>query len=119
MDGNVENKKTELLEVLKNSPEVKRFEKARAAIKGRADARERIDAFRSSVYSLHNGPETVDMLDKMNGLFALREELHQDPQIAEYLDSELDVCRMLQKICMEVMNVTDLEIEAFEWIISS
>ncbi len=116
----VQERKKQLLEALRGCDEVTRFEKAREAIRGRRDIRERIDRFREQVYTSQNNSSACpeEMLNEMNRLFALREELHKDPLIADYLDSELELCRLLQDICLDVMNVSDLQIGAFERSIS-
>ncbi len=109
--------KKQLLCAIRESKEMRRFETARDALKNHDAEREQIDAFRKRVFLLQNSNESIDMLDEMTGLFQVREELHENPLVGEYLDAELDLCRMLQRISMDVMNITDLELDSFSDII--
>ena len=44
----------------------------------------------------------------------MRQQARRDPLVAEYLDSELGTCRLLQEICLDVLSVTDLEIDSLK-----
>lgn len=117
MDKTVEQCKGALLEAIRNSEEYRTFEENKDRIEKNPELKQQAQAFRRRVFLMQNSAESIDMLDEMNRLFATRTELYQNPVIAEYLTSELRLCRMLQKISMEVMGSTDLELESFEDVI--
>lgn len=118
MDHTVEECTRALLEAIRNSEEYKNFEKAKAQIDGKPEERKKVDDFRRKAYLLQSSDSSIDLLDEMNRLAFERQELRKDEAVANYLSSELAVCRMLQRISLEVMNVTDFQIEALKDIIS-
>lgn len=107
-----------LLQALRSSAVIERFEKAKAAVRDDAGRHETIDSFRGSVLKLQSAPAGADMLSEMKELHRMREQVRQDPLVAEYLDAELSVCRLLQEVCRNVMNVTDLEIDTLKDLIA-
>ena len=110
----LEEHKRELLEDIRRSPQMVRFEAARTSLQGMTEKKEQIDQFRRKVYQAQNSTEPFDRLDEMRNLYREREQLHKDPQIAEFLNAELELCRLLQEICNGILGLADVEIEAFE-----
>lgn len=108
----------DLMEAIRNSEEFKDFEKSRAEMAKYPELRQQVNEFRKRIYLLQNSDVSIDLMDEMSRLFQEREELYRNQLAAEYLASELRICRILQGISMEVMNVTDVEIDAFEEVIS-
>ena len=106
--------KEELLEDIRNSAQMIRFEAARISLQGKAEKKEQIDQFRRRVFLAQNSTEPFDLLDEMQVLYRQREQLHKDPLIAEYLNSELELCRLLQEVCNNILQLADVEIETFE-----
>lgn len=109
----------ELTRAVSESPQMNRFRKISAKIALAPEKKEQIDAFRKSVFLLQNSSNAFDRTDEMRELFHTRERLHRDPDIAEYLNAELDLCRMLQRICAGILRVADVEIDSFEDVIRS
>ena len=104
-----------LIQALKNSETIKRFEKAKAAVLADEERHEAIDRFRGSVLKLQSSSQAgSDLLDEMRELSHMRQQARRDPLVAEYLDSELGTCRLLQEICLDVLSVTDLEIDSLK-----
>ena len=103
-----------LLEAIRKSQAYRDFEQSKKKIKEHPELKQKIDDFRKRVYLLQNSDSSLDVMDEMQRLYLERQELKKNVMVDEYLSSELRVCRMLQKISMEVMNVTDVELEPFE-----
>ncbi len=103
-----------LMKALRECPVCVRFEKAREQIKGHEEEKQIIDEFRKKAYLLSNTNDPIDVLDDMEALYEERRKIYENPRIGEYLQAEMDLCRMLQRICTHVMEVSDLEIEPFE-----
>lgn len=118
MDHTVEECTRALLEAVRNSEEYKNYEKIKAEIEGKPEARKKVDDFRQKAYLLQSSNSSIDLLDEMNRLAFERQELRKDRLVTEYLSSELSLCRMLQRISMEVMNVTDFQLEALKDVIT-
>ncbi|MDO5344469.1 MAG: YlbF family regulator [Lachnospiraceae bacterium] len=114
MDHTVEACTRALLEAIRNSQEYKNFEKIKEDMEGKPEERKKVDDFRRKAYLLQNSNSSIDLLDEMNRLAFERQEMRKDRLAAEYLSCELSLCRMLQKISMEVMNVTDIQLDALK-----
>ena len=104
----------ELLQALAVSPEVKRYEQVRSILDEREDARRVVDDYRRNVYRIQNCPDSSVHLDELNALLAQRDQIRRDPDMREYLEAELEVCRIFQHICSDVMKVADVDISGFE-----
>lgn len=114
MRNEVEKCTQALIEAIRESKEYKEFEKSKTAVAEHPELRGQIDEFRKKIYLLQNSDTSIDLFGEMNRLFVERQELRRNTVISRYLTTELRMCRMLQSISMEVMNVTDLEIDGFE-----
>ena len=114
MMRNVEESKNVLLEAIRESDSFQRFNESKKKIEGREDLKRQIDDYRRRCYLLQSGSSSEELDTEIQKVRTDREILKTDPIIQEYLDSELDLCRMLQRISIEIMNVTDLQIEPFE-----
>ena len=110
----VESCKKKLIKAILESREVQRFEKAKENIGQKEEKRRQIDEFRRDCFLMQNSESPIDILDLMDEQMKERLRIRRDEEVAEYLDSELDVCRMLQRICISVIKSVDLEIEGFE-----
>ena len=118
MKDTIETCTQALMDAIRNSEEYKDFEKSKLEIAKHPELRQQMDEFRKNIYLLQNSDVSIDLLDEMGRLFQKRTELYKNPLLADYLSSELRICRILQRISMEVMNVTDVEIDAFADVIS-
>ena len=110
---NVYALKEKLLEAIRDSAPSKRFETISKRLEGNDELRERIDRFRERTYQVSNTEDPANMLDEMKILFEERRKVRENSLVAEYLSAELELCRMLQHICRDVMSVTDLQLDSF------
>ena len=108
----------QLLDAVRNSEAYLNFEHMKKEIAGHPELRAELDEFRRKVYLMQNSSEAYNLMDELADLHKEKERLYLNPLIGEYLNAELHVCRMLQKISMKVLSVADLEIESFELSIS-
>ena len=102
-----------LLDAIRTGNTFRRFEEISRRLEGQVDLKERIDSFREKAYQVSNKVDTDDMLDEMRVLFEERRKIRENSLAAEYLSAELELCRMLQHICLEVMSIIDLQIDSF------
>ncbi len=112
--SNIDQAKEVFFESIRNSDIYIRFEKARKSIEGQEEKKAIIDAFRENAYQLTNTAEPLDHTDELQELFTTRHRIRKDPLIDEYLTAELEYCRMIQRICMELLMLSDVQIESFE-----
>lgn len=117
MNDRIEKCTRDLLEALRECEEYKTFEENKERMKEHPELRSKMDAFRKKVYLIQNSNTPMDRLDEMSKLFKERQEIYGEPLVAEYMEAELHMCRILQKISMEIMGVTKVELDAFDDVI--
>ena len=76
------------------------------------ELRSRIDDFRRRSFESQGGLSEGDDIESRHRLFREKQELYSDPLTREYLSSELEMCRMLQELCLSIISVTDLGVDA-------
>lgn len=117
MNDRIEKCTRDLLEALRECDEYKRFEENKLRMKEHPELRKKMDEFRKKVYLIQNSNTPIDMLEEMSKLFKERQMIYKEPLVAEYMEAELHMCRILQKISMEIMGVSQIELEAFDDVI--
>lgn len=110
----VEKCAEELARSIEKSPERQRLEEAKKRIDGNEELRNQIDNFRRDSYLSQNTMNYQNELEVMQNLFNEHQKVHMNRDAAEYLDAELSYCRMLQKICLRILAISDLQLDNLE-----
>lgn len=71
---------------------------------------ERVRQFRADNFRLQNEEDRSNMFHLAEVLSRESEELRRIPQVNAYLDAELDLCRMLQRICRTLTEGIEMNI---------
>lgn len=71
---------------------------------------ERVRQFRADNFRLQNEEDRSNMFHLAEVLSRESEELRHIPQVNAYLDAELDLCRMLQRICRTLTEGIEMDI---------
>lgn len=71
---------------------------------------ERVRQFRADNFRLQNEEDRSNMFHLAEVLSRESEELRRIPQVNAYLDAELDLCRMLQRICRTLTEDIEMDI---------
>ena len=101
---------TSLLDAIRESSIYKEYRKHEETIKGNPELKKRVDIFRGENYRIQNECEKDELFDVMEKMEKEYQTLRECPEVNEYLDAELALCRMLQKICEKLMNGIDISI---------
>ena len=101
----------QLLEAIRTSSICRRYEEKAAALDQDPERRARTDDFRRRSFESQGGLSEGDDIESRHRLFREKQELYADPVIGEYLASELEMCRMLQNLCLSIISVTDLGVD--------
>lgn len=107
----------ELLEALKKSEAYQAFRDASRKLEDKPELKAQIDDFRRHNYLLQNSSDSEDIFEKMASFEKKYENLRKNPLVNEYLRTELQICRIVQRCAMEIMTSVDLEIENFADVI--
>ena len=103
----------QLLQTIWECEKYQRFEEAKRRVEGNEEERRQIDEFRRRAYEVSSAPHFGEDCEDQRTLLEMRAQARKNPLVAEYLTSEMELCRLLQEICGRVMDVTDLQLDAF------
>lgn len=99
-----------LLEAFKESPEYVEFQKQNEILKQKHELKKRVDAFRGDNYRVQNECGSDNLFDVVEQMGKESAELRRHPEVNAYLDAELALCKMMQKICVKLAEGIDMDI---------
>ena len=88
-----------LLAAVQNSEEYQEFEKYRDLLKENPELMDRVNAFRGNNFRLQNEANRDELFRGTEQLNRESRELRRDPLVNAFLDAELALCKLMQKIC--------------------
>ncbi len=88
----------------------KDFKKQEEILNKNPEMAERVQRFRAENFRLQNEEGQKDVLAKAEQLSRESEELRSFPEVNAYLDAELALCRMMQKICRTLTDGVEMNI---------
>ena len=107
----------ELTEAICNFEAYVEYEKAKEKMRENPELLARLNAYRREKYEIQNAENGVDAYDELERFAKEHEEFRRNPLVEEYLSTELEMCRMIQRINQAVTGVVQLEIEEFADVI--
>ena len=109
----------ELTAAVCGSKAYKNFEKSKMQVKENPELHKRLNQFRRRNYELQNRKNSYSCAEEEEAFKQEAEEFRKDPLVDEYLSSELELCKMIQRINQSIVSVIQFEIEEFtdaiEW----
>lgn len=69
-----------------------------------------INDFRLHVFEVQASQEPLDLYGEQERLCRQYEEFRKNPMVSEFLQSELRVCRILQKVVSTVADAVDIDV---------
>lgn len=104
-----------LLEAIKRSDVYLEYRKQEEILCRDPQLQERVDTFRGDNYRLQNECDKDELFEVMERLAKESSELRSNPVVNAYLDAELALCKMMQKICIKLtegidMNTPDVDL---------
>ena len=88
-----------LLAAVQNSEEYQEFEKYRDLLKENPELMDRVNTFRGNNFRLQNEANRDELFRGTEQLNRESRELRRDPLVNAFLDAELTLCKLMQKIC--------------------
>ena len=95
---------------IKKSPEYKEYKKCEAQLNLHPELWPRVDEFCTNNFRLQNDVLDSQLFEALNKLAQESEELRKIPQVNAYLQAELNLCRMLQGISLDIYGGLDIHI---------
>ena len=99
----------QLSAALRGSEAYKAFREVSRKVSEEPQLRQRLDEFRKK----------NDLFDDVQNLEREYEDMRKNPVIQEYLEAELQICRIIQRCADEILTSVDMEIENFADIIET
>lgn len=88
----------------------KDFKKQEQILNKNPELAERVQHFRAENFRLQNEGDPAEILIRAEKLSRESEELRSFPEVNAYLDAELALCRMMQKICRTLTEGVEMNI---------
>ena len=86
------------------------FRKQNEILKQNPELKKRVDAFRGDNYRVQNECGSDNLFDVVEQMGKESAELRRHPEVNAYLDAELALCKMMQKICVKLAEGIDMDI---------
>lgn len=106
VDREVQN----LIQAIWASEEYRRYQDIRARVHQMPELEQRIHAFRKKNYNTQNFADEHSLFDQVDELEREGAEFRKDPLVNEYLDAELAICRLFQRINWELVRNIDFDL---------
>jgi cell fate (sporulation/competence/biofilm development) regulator YlbF (YheA/YmcA/DUF963 family) len=103
----------ELVNAICNSREYREFEESKKKVRENPGLQEEIDRFRRRNFELQNKMESDDLYADLDEFQRENESFRSNPLVEEYLEDELAVCRMIQRVNQAIMTTINLDIDNF------
>ena len=98
-----------LTDAILECEEYRRFCSLRDQVREKPELREQINSFRQHVFTVQNSQEPLDMYAEQERLCRDFEDFRKNPLVNDFLEAELRVCRILQRVTSEIADAVDLD----------
>ena len=109
-ENTLEESISRLLASIKESAEYIEFEKQKEILSQDPDLKKRVDAFRAKNYRIQSQCSSDQLFEVVEQMGKESAALRRLPLVNAYLDAELALCRMIQRIYMELTDGIDFDI---------
>ena len=99
-----------LLAAVQNSEEYQEFMKYKALVEQDPGLTERVNAFRANNFRLQNEANRDELFRVTEQLNRESRELRSDPLVNVFLDAELALCKLMQRICKSLTEGIELDV---------
>ena len=108
----VEELTKELTEAITDSCEYKRFKEFESEVMKRPDLKRALDDFRRENFRMQYSEDTGDVLSATRKYSDEQiADIRKQPEVEGYLAAEMELCRMVQEICMSVVEAVDFNMD--------
>lgn len=94
---------------IRSTKEYKTYEYQKEKVKMFPEIKERLDEYRKGNYELQSLNQGDDLLEKLENFQNCYEEFLENPLVTDFLQAELDFCRLMQTINVIVTEALDFE----------
>lgn len=85
------------------------YQQQKEILREDAEAKGKIDELRKLNYIIQSAPEGADLLEESERVEEKLEELCEDSRVNDFMQAELDFCRMFQDILTQITQGIDFD----------
>lgn len=91
-----------LVGAIKKSPEYKAYKAREAELSRHPELWDRVDRFCARNFHLQNNTEPKSLFEELDRMNRESQELRKIPEVSAYLQAELNLCKLLQNISLDI-----------------
>ena len=99
-----------LLAAVKDSEEYRTYKEQEEILSRNPELRKRVDQFRSNNFKLQNEANRDELFSVVEQLSRESKELRRIPEVNAFLDAELALCKLMQRICRTLTEGIDMHV---------
>lgn len=96
-----------LLDCIHESSIYQNYLQCEKALSETPDLKKEVDDFRSVIYQMHQEEDWFDASERLEKQYA---ELRKKPEVNAYLEAELDLCKVIQRVTARICGSLDMQI---------
>ncbi len=100
----------QLVEAIKNSEPYKRYSEVSMEVRKSPKLWQELTEYRRNIFEMQMELEGDALFDTYDHYEKDNEQFRRDPLVNNYLNAELDLCRMIQKIDAIILDAIDIEL---------
>ncbi|MGI6007923.1 MAG: YlbF family regulator [Ruminococcus sp.] len=93
----IEQKTHELIQIIKESDSYRAYEKSLKKVTAQPELKWRVDELRARTFRMYNEPGELDPFEEIDRIEQDHRELRRIPEVNEFLDAEIELCRILKE----------------------
>lgn len=98
-----------LIETVKQSKVYRQYDMQRTILKGEPELKKQVDEYRIRSYEIQNADDDEHLQERIEAFEAEYADFVEQPKVCEFLEAELDLCRMLQEVTARVVDSLNFE----------
>lgn len=107
----IEALKAELKQAVLESNEYREYKRLETEISRDADLKRSVDEFRRQNFEIQYNDEIQDIEQSVSQLEARFTDIRNQGLVKNYLAAEICLCRLVQDICVSVVDVLDFDVD--------
>lgn len=109
--GKIEELKTELIQAVLESPEYREYKRLETEISRDADLKRSVDEFRRRNFEIQYNDEIQNVEECVSQLEEQYADIRGQGLVKNFLTAEICLCRLVQDICISVVDVLDFNVD--------
>lgn len=106
----IQAKTGELIDFIRRGKVYSRYREAEKVLAQKSELKAWMNEFRSRMYRMNNDGSEVDLFDEVDRVEQEYRDLRKIPEVNEYLEAELELCKLFKKVEMQINQELDFSI---------